>query len=94
MIIERLKKKSSKSVTFCHRLKLKFKLQDYQTKAVEAVADCFRGQPDVSGAPYRIDPGADVVVYAKLPRGFHIPSHGGKLQPLLGHYFQRSKGRV
>lgn len=89
MIIESLKKKSSKSVTFCHRLKLKFKLQDYQTKAVEAVADCFRGQPDVSGTRYRIDPGAGMAVYAKLPRGFYIPSSGWKLQPLLG-----SKGRV
>jgi len=40
-------------------MKLKFKTQDYQTAAVEAVADCFQGQPPTSpdAARYRIDPG-------------------------------------
>src|SRR3989339_2278992 len=40
-------------------MKLKFKLQDYQTLAVESVVDCFKGQPKASGRRYRIDPGAD-----------------------------------
>ncbi len=40
-------------------MKLKFKLQAYQTRAVEAVVDCFKGQPKASGLRYRIDPGAD-----------------------------------
>lgn len=38
-------------------MKLKFKQQAYQTDAVEAVADCFVGQPPSSGISYRIDPG-------------------------------------
>ena len=38
-------------------MKLKFKQQAYQTQAVEAVADCFIGQPKSAGVSYRIDPG-------------------------------------
>lgn len=38
-------------------MKLKFKHQAYQTQAVEAVADCFAGQPAVAGLSYRMDPG-------------------------------------
>ena len=38
-------------------MKLKFKQQAYQTHAVEAVADCFLGQPKNAGVSYRIDPG-------------------------------------
>jgi type III restriction enzyme len=38
-------------------MKLKFKKQAYQTNAVEAVADCFAGQPKFTGIEYRIDPG-------------------------------------
>ena len=38
-------------------MKLKFKQQAYQTHAVEAVADCFIGQPKNAGVSYRIDPG-------------------------------------
>ena len=42
-------------------MKLKFKTQAYQTAAVQAVVDCFAGQPPASAAAtnYRIDPGAD-----------------------------------
>jgi len=39
-------------------MKLKFKVQPYQTHAVDALADCFAGQPKSSGVSYRIDPGA------------------------------------
>ena len=39
-------------------MKIKFKKQDYQTNAVEAVADCFAGQPLAAGVQYRIDPGS------------------------------------
>lgn len=35
-------------------MKLKFKQQAYQTHAVEAVADCFLGQPSPSTAPVRM----------------------------------------
>lgn len=38
-------------------MKLKFKVQPYQTDAVQAVIDCFAGQPKSEGAGYRIDPG-------------------------------------
>src|SRR6218665_2354774 len=40
-------------------MKLKFKIQPYQTAAVQAVLDCFKGQPPASvpATRYRIDPG-------------------------------------
>lgn len=41
-------------------MKLKFKKQAYQTNAVDAVADCFAGQPKREGLNYRIDPGRAV----------------------------------
>ena len=41
-------------------MKLKFKVQPYQTNAVDSVVDCFVGQPMVSGINYRIDPGRKV----------------------------------
>lgn len=40
-------------------MKIKFKKQNYQTNAVEAVADCFVGQPQTTGIQYRIDPGTE-----------------------------------
>ncbi|MBY5436193.1 type III restriction-modification system endonuclease [Rhizobium leguminosarum] len=38
-------------------MKLKFKVQPYQTNAVDAVVDCFASQPKKDGLSYRIDPG-------------------------------------
>ena len=38
-------------------MKLKFKKQAYQTNAVEAVVNCFVGQPPINGIKYRVDPG-------------------------------------
>jgi type III restriction enzyme len=40
-------------------MRLKFKTQEYQTAAVQAVVDCFKGQPPASNEAisYRIDPG-------------------------------------
>lgn len=38
-------------------MKLQFKIQPYQTEAVDAVVDCFAGQPRHEGMSYRIDPG-------------------------------------
>ena len=40
-------------------MKFRFKIQPYQTNAVESVVDCFAGQANVSGIAYRIDPGID-----------------------------------
>lgn len=40
-------------------MKLKFKTQTYQTAAVQAVIDCFKGQvPHHGGVRYRLDPGS------------------------------------
>ena len=42
-------------------MKLQFKTHPYQTAAVEAVVDCFAGQPFNDGISYHIDPGnADI----------------------------------
>lgn len=38
-------------------MKLQFKVQQYQTAAVDAVVNAFAGQPKLDGASYRIDPG-------------------------------------
>ena len=38
-------------------MKFQFKVQPYQTAAVDAVVDCFAGQPFADGIRYRIDPG-------------------------------------
>lgn len=40
-------------------MKLQFKVQQYQTEAVDAVVDVFAGQPYADGVKYRIDPGRD-----------------------------------
>jgi len=40
-------------------MKLKFKTQAYQTAAVQAIVDCFKGQvPHHGGVRYRLDPGS------------------------------------
>lgn len=41
-------------------MKLQFKIQPYQTDAVDSVVDCFAGQPFADGVSYRIDPGKGV----------------------------------
>lgn len=41
-------------------MKLKFKKRANQTNAVEAVADCFAGQPKSGAVRFRIDPGRSV----------------------------------
>ncbi|MGO4678756.1 type III restriction-modification system endonuclease [Microbacterium sp. 2MCAF23] len=40
-------------------MKLQFKVQQYQTEAVDAVVDVFSGQPYADGVKYRIDPGKE-----------------------------------
>ncbi len=46
-------------------MKLKFKTQAYQTAAVQAVVDCFKGQvPHHGGVRYRLDPGSQKAVPA------------------------------
>jgi type III restriction enzyme len=41
-------------------MKLRFKLQQYQTDAVDAVVDVFKGQPMHDSVLYRIDPGRQI----------------------------------
>jgi type III restriction enzyme len=43
-------------------MKLQFKVQQYQTVAVDAVVDVFAGQPYADGVKYRIDPGKEAVL--------------------------------
>ncbi len=38
-------------------MKLQFKRQTYQAAAVDAVVECFAGQPKTAGIKYRVDPG-------------------------------------
>ena len=46
-------------------MKLKFKTQAYQTAAVQAVVDCFKGQvPHHGGVRYRLDPGSQTAAPA------------------------------
>ncbi len=51
-------------------MKLKFKVQPYQTNAVESVVDCFAGQPFVSNASFRIDPGKKSQASLEFETGF------------------------
>ncbi len=41
-------------------MKLKFKVQHYQSQAVQAVTNCFAGQSSSSAVQYRVDPGSAV----------------------------------
>ena len=43
-------------------MKLQFKVQPYQTEAVDAVVDVFTGQPYADGVKYRVDPGEEAAV--------------------------------
>lgn len=47
------------------KLKFKFKVQPYQTSAVESVVDCFSGQMNTSGINYRITPGINKKLQAQ-----------------------------
>ncbi len=46
---------------------IKFKKMDYQTKAVQAVLDCFKGQTKQTSAKYAIDPGREVEPTNRTP---------------------------
>lgn len=85
-------------------MKLKFKVQPYQTHAVDFLADCFVGQPKSSGVSYvftdsgnertfveKLDASTEVVVYAKLPKSFFIPTPVGNYNPDWAIAFQDGK---
>ena len=58
-------------------MKIKFKIQPFQTAAVQAVVDCFRGQPPQHGGiRYRLDPGRRSEVPASPQAALTLePSH-------------------
>lgn len=65
-------------------MKLKFKKQGYQSDAVNAVADCFAGQPKVEGVSYRIDPGkSGSATGGKGQTGFDFSQAGFKNRDLV-----------
>lgn len=47
-------------------MKIQFKVQNYQTDAVEAVVNCFAGQPRITTPKYAVDPGLEKTAQ---PRG-------------------------
>lgn len=61
-------------------MKLKFKVQPYQTNAVVSVVDCFAGQVNTAGLAYRIDPGVNKKLLAQGPTlpGLDIEQTGFK----------------
>lgn len=66
-------------------MKLKFKKQPFQTDAVNAVADCFSGQPKIECVTYRIDPGktGSAINGGKTPAGFDFTQSGFKNRELV-----------
>ncbi len=51
---------------------LKFKQLPYQTEAVNAVIDCFAGQPKQDMLSYRVDPGREVDKYGQTRSDFSL----------------------
>ena len=67
-------------------MRLKFKVQRYQTEAVDAVADCFAGQPRHDGVTYRIDPGrqkptAAAALVRESRRRIGLAQRGDRAEP-------------
>lgn len=72
-------------------MKLKFKVQPYQTAAVEAVADCFAGQPKSSGITYRVDPGTGPAPAPASPQLGLLP---GEVVPAADTGFKNEELRL
>lgn len=73
-------------------MRIHFKALSYQLDAVQAVVDCFKGQPANTGIQYRIDPGrenAKVKVDTTAPQGDmfeqELGLQGGKVSKKLAH---------
>ncbi len=63
-------------------MKLKFKIQPYQTAAVQAVVDCFKGQvPHHGGIRYRLDPGAQKATPASPQAALALEAPEGAADP-------------
>jgi len=66
-------------------MKLKFKKQAFQTDAVNAVADCFAGQPKSERVSYRIDPGKTGIITksGQIQSGIDFSHSGFKNRELV-----------
>ncbi|MFC4056638.1 type III restriction-modification system endonuclease [Actinomadura syzygii] len=75
-------------------MKLQFKVQQYQTEAVDAVVDVFTGQPYADGVKYRIDPGKDAAQTLQQDAGLRNAELALTPPQLLAnvHRVQRSRG--
>lgn len=75
-------------------MKLQFKVQPYQTEAVDAVVDVFTGQPYADGVTYRIDPGKDTAVALLDDAGLRNTEIALTPQQVLAnvHDVQRARG--
>jgi type III restriction enzyme len=66
-------------------MRLQFKVQQYQTEAVDAVVDVFAGQPYADGVQYRIDPGKDTAITLLDEAGLRNAEIQVKPTQLLGN---------
>lgn len=75
-------------------MKLQFKVQQYQTEAVDAVVDVFTGQPYADGVRYRVDPGKDAALTLLGDAGLGNTEIALTPPQLLAnvHRVQRSRG--
>lgn len=64
-------------------MKIQFKRQSYQAASVDAVVDCFLGQPKSTGIQYRIDPGTRTQSLPGFDEGFKNASIGVPLSRIL-----------
>ena len=70
-------------------MKIQFKVQPYQTAAVDAVVDCFSGQPYQDAFSYKIDPGTTQTVEpTQQAMQYGLPDadsaeHGFRNQPVV-----------
>ena len=63
-------------------MKLRFKVQPYQTAAVQAVGDCFAGQEKRDGVTYQLEPrrskqhgGKAMVSYKEILHSLAVDAH-------------------
>jgi type III restriction enzyme len=75
-------------------MKLQFKVQSYQTEAVDAVVDAFASQPYANGVNYRIDPGMDAAATLLEDAGLRNAEIALSPAQLLTnvHQVQRARG--
>ncbi|KQM39438.1 type III restriction-modification system endonuclease [Microbacterium sp. Leaf203] len=75
-------------------MKLQFKVQQYQTEAVNAVVDVFAGQPFADGVKYRIDPGRDAAATLLEDAGLRNSAISVSMPQLLAnvHGIQTARG--